>query len=203
MNDIEYQKYAAERIRKRKAKQKRLKRQRLVLLMLVFAIFVLCGMILGLHKNKLENLPPKYNVDADVPMINVAKAQLGSWNGEKFWSWYGFNEHVEWCACFVSWVENENGYIDDGKAPMFCSVPKGIAWFEEHDQFYKGGEVPSPGDVIFFDWDGDGSGDHVGLVSNVIGDYVFTIEGNSMDMCRHKRYMVKDDCILGYGHIEQ
>lgn len=206
MNEQEYQEYIKNRIKRRKARQRRLKRQRLLLLFLMFVIFVLTGLLFGLHRHKLENPKAKYtleNIDAKCPMINVAKEQIGNEGGLPYWSWYGFNHHVEWCACFVSWVENENGYIKAGKAPKFASVPLGVEWFEANDLWIDGKEKPTPGDVIFFDWDGDGYGDHVGLVSNVIGERVFTIEGNSGDLCRRKRYVIGSKCILGYGHIEQ
>ena len=26
-----------------------------------------------------------------------------------YWSWYGFDSRVEWCACFVSWCYNQAG----------------------------------------------------------------------------------------------
>ena len=32
------------------------------------------------------------------------EAQLGNVGGEPYWSWYGFQGRVEWCACFVSCV---------------------------------------------------------------------------------------------------
>ena len=35
-------------------------------------------------------------------IVLVAKAQIGNEGGDKFWSWYGFKEHVHWCACYVS-----------------------------------------------------------------------------------------------------
>ena len=45
-------------------------------------------------------------------IVLVAKAQIGNEGGDKFWKWYGFENHVEWCACFVSWCANECDYID-------------------------------------------------------------------------------------------
>ena len=37
-------------------------------------------------------------------MVSTAMAQMGNEGGEKFWSWYGFSQREEWCACFVSYV---------------------------------------------------------------------------------------------------
>ena len=43
----------------------------------------------------------------DNGIVAVALQQVGNVGGEKFWSWYGFESRVEWCACFVSWCANE------------------------------------------------------------------------------------------------
>ena len=37
-------------------------------------------------------------------IVEVALTQLGNEGGHPYWSWYGFDGCVEWCACFVSWV---------------------------------------------------------------------------------------------------
>ena len=55
------------------------------------------------------------------------------------------------------------------------------------------------GDAIFFDWDLDGSADHVGLVVGTDGSRVYTVEGNSGDACKIKSYSLSYECIKGYG----
>ena len=50
----------------------------------------------------------------DGEIVTVALSQVGNTGGAPYWSWYGFNSRVEWCACFVSWCANECGYIDAG-----------------------------------------------------------------------------------------
>lgn len=50
----------------------------------------------------------------DDAIVKVALSQVGNVGGEPYWSWYGFNSRVEWCACFVSWCFNECGYLDTG-----------------------------------------------------------------------------------------
>ena len=42
-------------------------------------------------------------------LVNLAKKQVGNVGGYPYWSWYGFNGRVEWCACFVSWCYNKAG----------------------------------------------------------------------------------------------
>lgn len=58
------------------------------------------------------------------------------------------------------------------------------------------------GDIIFFDWDGSssiGAIDHVGIVTSVSSDgkYVYTIEGNTANVCARRVRVVHD--IAGYG----
>lgn len=36
-------------------------------------------------------------------IVQVALFQVGNVGGQPYWSWYGFNSRVAWCACFVSW----------------------------------------------------------------------------------------------------
>lgn len=44
---------------------------------------------------------------SDGEIVSVALSQIGNIGGQPYWSWYGFNSRVEWCACFVSWCANE------------------------------------------------------------------------------------------------
>ncbi len=139
-------------------------------------------------------------------LVEVARSQLGNVGGEPYWSWYGFETRVEWCACFVSWCANECGYIDRDVIPKFSGCVWGVEWFKERDQWQDGSYEPRPGDIIFFDWDNrgssgpqDGESDHVGIVERVENGTVYTIEGNSGDECRTRSYPVGHYEILGYG----
>ena len=97
-------------------------------------------------------------------ITQVAAQQIGNQGGKKFWNWYGFNNRVEWCACYVSWCADQCGYIKEGIIPKFSAVSDGISWFKNRNQWQKPGYRPMPGDIIFFDWEGDGGCDHVGIV---------------------------------------
>ena len=72
-------------------------------------------------------------------------------------------------------------------------------WFQEHDRWRAGSYIPKRGDIIFFDWDNDGISDHVGIVERAENGTVYTIEGNSGDVCRSGSYEVGSGCIFGYG----
>lgn len=52
---------------------------------------------------------------------------------------------------------------------------------------------------IFFDWDGDGVSDHVGIVERCENGRVYTVEGNSNDRVQQSIYIVSSNLILGYG----
>lgn len=139
----------------------------------------------------------------DGEIVTVALSQVGNVGGQPYWSWYGFNSRVEWCACFVSWCANECGYIDTGVIPKFAGCVNGVQWFKDRGQWLDGSAEPVPGMIIFFDWaEGsgqDGESDHVGIVEKVENGIVYTVEGNSGDSCRINQYSVGHYEILGYG----
>ena len=132
-------------------------------------------------------------------IVEVALTQLGNEGGQPYWSWYGFDGHVEWCACFVSWCANECGYIDSGVIPKFAGCANGVQWFKDRGQWQDSSFEPSAGQIIFFDWECDGEVDHVGIVEKCENGIVYTVEGNSGDACRQKQYAVGSSVIYGYG----
>ena len=139
----------------------------------------------------------------DGAIVSVALSQVGNVGGEPYWSWYGFDSRVEWCACFVSWCANECGYIDTGVIPKYAGCVNGVQWFKDRGQWMDGSAEPAPGMIIFFDWDDengqDGLSDHTGIVEKVENGRVYTIEGNSGDSVRQNSYPVGHYEVLGYG----
>ena len=130
-------------------------------------------------------------------VVDIAKSQVGNVGGQPYWSWYGFTSRVEWCACFVSWCYGQMGLSE----PRFAACQsQGIPWFQSHGQ-WGGRDYANiaSGDAIFFDWDLDGSADHVGIVVGTDGSRVYTVEGNSGDACKIKSYSLTYECIKGYG----
>ena len=130
-------------------------------------------------------------------LVELAKGQVGNVGGAPYWSWYGFDSRVAWCACFVSWCYGQAGLSE----PHFAACQsQGVPWFTSHGQWgARGYENIAPGDAIFFYWDLDGSADHVGLVIGTDGNRVYTVEGNSGDACKIKSYPLDYACIKGYG----
>ena len=116
---------------------------------------------------------------------------------------------MEWCACFVSWCGEQAGLIESGAMPKFSLCENGIDWFKSHGKWQETGGIPSAGSLVFFDWNGDGISDHVGIVEKCEGGIIFTVEGNTgtniggnnvRGVWEHS-YSVGSASILGFGEI--
>ena len=117
-----------------------------------------------------------------------------------------------WCAAFVSAVgmyaveryklASKPWELIPASAacdPMIAEYQRLGRWVE-HDAY-----LPSPGDVIFYDWQDSGSGDctgssdHVGIVAEVSGDTIVVIEGNYSDQVKQRTIKRGGRYIRGYG----
>ena len=148
-----------------------------------------------------EDLSGVRFVDGERPgnqaVVDIAQSQVGNVGGQPYWSWYGFESRVEWCACFVSWCFAQAGYSE----PRFSGCTSGgMAWYQSHGQWGdRNYSDIAPGDAIFFDWDNSGDADHVGIVVGTDGERVYTVEGNSGDACKIRSYPLGSSVIRGYG----
>ncbi len=178
-----------------------------VAVVIILVIVLIAGFIAAIFNSNGE---ADYNSSyiSNNEIIFVAKAQIGNEGGEKFWKWYGFKEHVHWCACFVSWCANECGYIEKGIIPKFSVCSDGINWFKDKKQWHDREEsyYPIIGDIIFFDWyeengSQDGNSDHVGIVTrtDISNRTIYTIEGNTSNKCAERMYSFDDKQVMGYG----
>ena len=140
-----------------------------------------------------------FTAGSNQAIVEVALTQIGNEGGQPYWSWYGFDSRVEWCACFVSWCADQCGYIDSGLIPKFAGCIDGANWFKSNNRWNDRNYEPKAGDIIFFDWEGDGTTDHVGIVEKCENSTVYTVEGNSGDACRQRQYTVGSRNIYGYG----
>lgn len=140
-----------------------------------------------------------FTVGGNQAIVEVALTQVGNEGGEPYWSWYGYSGRVAWCAIYVSWCADQCGFLDAGVIPRFEGVDAGVSWFQSLGQWQDRYYEPSPGDIIFFDWEPDNDCDHVGIVEKCEGGFVYTIEGNSGDKCQQNRYYVGSSNIFGYG----
>lgn len=138
--------------------------------------------------------------EGNTAMVAVAQSQIGNVGGAPYWSWWGYYDRVEWCAIFVSWVADQCGYLEAGVLPKMEGVRPYVDWFIERGQWQGQDYEPSPGDIVFFDWESDGLPDHVGIVEKMGDGLVYTIEGNTGDKCAERRYPVGNAPIYGFGH---
>lgn len=128
-----------------------------------------------LVRQKLRARAKPYGVPALVAahsQIGVKESPAGS-NRQKYGAWYGMNG-VPWCAIFASWC-----YHQAGSSLHYAYVPYVVADARAGRNGLRVVEVPQPGDLVCYDWDG-GLADHMGLFEARIGPSTFTaVEGNT------------------------
>lgn len=110
----------------------------------------------------------------------------------------------EWCSTFVSAVSIKLGYTDI--IPTECGCGKHIELFKKLGSWVENeNRTPKPGDIIFYDWDDNGSGDnkggsdHVGIVEKVSNGVITVIEGNKHEAVARREIKVNGRYIRGYG----
>ena len=107
--------------------------------------------------------------------------------------------NLAWCAVFIWWLFRQAGAPElyfGGKKTAY--VPALLTWASREGLVVN---TPRPGDLICFDFNGNGTADHIGLCESWDGNYVTTIDGNTgvgneanggavMRRRRAKRYIV-------------
>ena len=92
---------------------------------------------------------------------NGTKESPANSNKTKYGKWYGL-DGVKWCAIFVSFVYDKAGYpleaIDRPKGYQSCQ--SGFNFWKRNNRITKD---PQPGDIVLYDWSGDGICDHTGI----------------------------------------
>ena len=145
-------------------------------------------------------------VDYATKLLEIAISQEGYVEGNNNYTKYGvwYSEQVHdgsfaygaWCAMFVSWCANEAN-IPRSIIPLYALCSAGKQWFESRGLFqYKENYRPKAGDIIFFLSAGAG---HTGIVISCDGNTVYTIEGNTSNMCAKRSYNWNYKTITGYG----
>jgi hypothetical protein len=99
-------------------------------------------------------------------------------NRTKYGKWFGL-DGVPWCGIFVSWVFDKAGANlgNIGFSNGFAGCQTAVAHFRRTKEVTT---KPQPGDIVFFDWNGDARYDHTGLFVRRLSATQFeTIEGNT------------------------
>ena len=167
------------------------------ILLIAMIVILMMSLSAGAYGADVSDL--ELTGEGSTDMVMIAASQIGNEGGELYWRWYGFSAHVDWCAVFVSWCADQAGLIDNGSMPKFAVCDDGIRWFIDKGRWFNRNISPEPGMIIFFDWNQDGISDHTGIVEKCGDGLVYTIEGNSNDVCMKKWYAAGDKVIMGYG----
>lgn len=143
-------------------------------------------------------------VSMEKNVVRTALGQVGvSGRPNKYTYWLGSiagTYAYAWCHAFASWCGVQAGAAN--QVPITAGCYEGVQWFKNRGLFHyrSSGYIPKAGDYIYFDWYGNGTYDHVGIVNYVKGGKVYTIEGNAGDRVRSDRsYLLSDYEIMGYG----
>ncbi len=166
-----------------------------------------------------KTLPELTGVWSD-DVVAVAQSQIGYTESEKnfqydeetdsrrgytrYGAWYG-NAYGDWDAMFASFCLNYAG-IPEEEFPEAAGAYAWIAGLENKGLFVEAEEYePAAGDIAFFDEDGDGEADRVGIVEEVTDkdEKIKVIEGNSSDAVKVNTYKLSDDSIVGYGVLPE
>lgn len=109
-----------------------------------------------------------------------------------------------WCAAFVSTVSLQCGLRDI--MPTECGCPGMVRLYQELGRWVEDDAyVPSPADVVFYDWQDTGYGDnvgqpdHVGIVTACDGQTMTIVEGNCDNAVKTRSLAVNDRFIRGFG----
>ena len=148
--------------------------------------------------------------EAKAKLIAWCKGQVGYTEGANNWnkyavgkaSAYGWDvQNQPWCdvfcdagfiECFGFETAGKLTYQTMGAFSALCRFS--AQYFKDNGAFFS---YPEPGDIIFLIY--DGGINHQGIVTDVSGGVVYTVEGNSSDRVRSCAYAVGSSNIAGYG----
>ena len=116
---------------------------------------------------------------SNTKLYDFARSHLGE-GGAKFRRYCGLPSDAAWCAAFVTYIFHESGYdalFFNGRKVVY--VPTAEAWC-----FANLANIPPylamPGDIVTFDWNNNGTPDHIGFARERVSDTELkTIEGNT------------------------
>ena len=143
--------------------------------------------------------------DQATDLVEVARTQVGYHEGTnnytKYNVWFGslndYGYNYAWCQTFVAWCANQAG-IPTSMIPRVSGTVSGMDFFKKNGTWKDAGITPEKGDIIYL-YSKSSSGYHVGIVADVSGGQISTIEGNSSDQVAERSYSVGNSSIVGYG----
>lgn len=131
---------------------------------------------------------------SDISKLNAAfhaeigniESPKGSNNIKYNTDYYGHavsGDNYAWCCAFIWWVFRKCGLAGlfcNGNKTAYC--PFVVNWARTHNEWVTSGY--QLGDILLYDWNGDGMADHIGWCAGTSGNYAKSIEGNSSDAVR-------------------
>ena len=144
-------------------------------------------------------------------IIGMAKSYIGtpegsqkhreiidSYNRARYSDAYQMTMSDPWCCAFVVAMYEMCNMADIIPGYAYCDGM--IQIFKQWGRWKNRiGYTPQKGDVIFYDWNGDGSSDHVGIVSDNSFGQLTVIEGNKSDAVGYRKIVTDSSQIIGYG----
>lgn len=129
---------------------------------------------------------------------NNHKEIIDLYNKARYSDAYQMTMQDPWCCAFVVAVFEQCGMRDI--IPCYAACDQMISVFTKWGRYFsRSVRCVKPGDIIFYDWTGDLSADHVGIVvQNRFGD-LSVIEGNKSDSVAYRNISIASPQILGFG----
>lgn len=126
-----------------------------------------------------------------------------------------YKQNQPWCHNFVNCIflleaeprdrdddakkyDAQNYLCQPSYNNLSCGCKFGADYFRAKKRFFSAREALI-GDVIYFGEYGNES--HVGIIINIVGDTIYTVEGNKNNMVAYGEYDVNDNYISGVGRI--
>ena len=127
----------------------------------------------------------------------VKKQIIDDYNKFKPSSEYTMKMSDPWCAAFIGAVAGRCGAGDI--IPISASCSRMIESFRNISRWRSYDPAPQPGMIIFYDWDKNGTPDHVGIVDEVADGNIRVIEGNMGGRVGKRIISANYALIEGYG----
>ena len=139
-------------------------------------------------------------------VVSLAYSQVGYKEGPNNWNKYAADprmtelygwslQNQPWCAVFVDWLFVESFGLAKAKEMIYGGSPACYTAASQYKSNNAWSMNPRKGDQIFYST-GDG---HTGIVVDVSGSTITTIEGNWTDSVVKRTHFVGDNDIMGYG----
>ena len=161
--------------------------------------------VISIALNEVGYLEKKSNSQLDDKTANAGSGNYTKYARDlhKLGDFYNGNKNgFSWCDVFVDWCF-VTAFGEERALELLCQPKKSCGagvgyscdYYKNKGQFYTSAQI---GDQIFFK-NSKGVRTHTGLVYQVDSNYVYTVEGNSGDGVRQKKYAINSSSIYGYG----